>query len=302
VHELIGTAQDLLGRRDGALELSIAAGKGFVAFGDDDPMSRPVVRYPVDHHFAQILERAVVIGAATYGPARVEATWFNGDEPLKPSSWPNWDRGLDSRAIRLSLAPGRGIEAQYSHARVASPEHREGAGPTQTKDDASLRWTGALRRHASYALVNWARTDEANGFFIFHALTAEATTTLGRHRPYLRFERTERPEDQRTSDPFRSVRPPVDNTSLGTSRWTTWTAGDGVSFLTAGGRLEVRPFVEGSVARVAKLEGIFDPKSFYGSDVLPSATVGVRLDWGGMSAMRMGRYFDHAATMPGMEM
>ena len=304
VHELIGTAQDLLGRHDGRLELSIAAGKGFVAFGDDDPMSRPVVRYPVDHHFAQVLERAVVIGAATYGPARVEATWFNGDEPVKPSSWPNWDRGLDSRAIRLSLMPGHGLEAQYSHAKVLSPEHREGSGPAQVKDDASLRWAGPLRGHESYALVNWARTDEAHGFFIFHSFVAEGSTVLGRHHPYLRFERTERPEDQRTSDPFRSVRPPLDNTSLGATRWTVWTAGDGVSFLTARDRLEVRPFVEGSFARVRTVEGIFDPKSFYGSDVLPSVTVGVRLDWGGMGRMRMGRYFDRAQgmTMPGMEM
>ncbi|HET7040737.1 MAG TPA: hypothetical protein VFI13_01915, partial [Gemmatimonadales bacterium] len=299
-----GTAQDLLGRHDGPLELSVAAGKGFVAFGDDDPMSRPVVRYPVDHHFAQLLERAVVIGAATWGPARVEATWFNGDEPLTPSSWPNWDRGLDSRAIRLSLTPGHGVEAQYSHARVLSPEHREGSGPPQVKDDASLRWAGPLRGRASYALVNWARTDEASGFFVFHSLVAEGSTVLGRHHPYLRFERTERPEDQRTSDPFRSVRPPLDNTSMGRTRWTVWTAGDGVSFLTARGRLEVRPFVEGSLARVRTLEGIFAPETFYGSDVLPSVTVGVRLDWGGMGRMRMGRYFDReeGTSMPGMEM
>jgi hypothetical protein len=64
----------------------------------------------------------------------------------------------------------------------------------------------------------------------------------------------------------------------------------------------VRPFVEGSLARVSRVNGIFDPQSFYGSGVLPSVTLGVRLDWGGMNQMRMGRYFDRAATMPGMEM
>ena len=304
LHELIGTAQDLLGRHDGKLELSVAAGKGFVAFGDDDPMSRPVVRYPVDHHFAQLLERAVAIGAATWGPARVEATWFNGDEPQRPSSWPNWERGLDSRAFRLSLAPREGVEVQYSHAMVRSPEHREGSGPTQRKDDASVRWAGAWRGHDTYALLNWARTDEANGFFIYHAVVAEGAATFGRHHAYARFERTERPEDQRTSDPFRSVRPPVDNTSLGTSRWTAWTIGDGVSLLTARGRLELRPFVEGTLAHVTRVNGIFDPESFYGSDVLPSVTVGVRLDWGGVGKMRMGRYFDRpgSTAMPGMEM
>src|SRR5690348_7528850 len=41
--------------------LSLYAGRGFVSFGSDDPMSRPFVSYPVDHHLAQILERAAVI-------------------------------------------------------------------------------------------------------------------------------------------------------------------------------------------------------------------------------------------------
>ena len=246
----------------------------------------------------------MVIGSARYGPARVEATWFNGDEPLRPSSWPNWDRGLDSRALRITLTPWAGVEAQYSHAKVLSPEHRDGAGTPQVKDDASLRWSGPFRGHDAYALVNWARTDEADGFFVFHALVAEGSLALGRHRAYARVERTERPEDQRTADPFRSVRPPIDNASLGKTRWTSWTVGDGVSFLTASGRLEVRPFVEGTLNHVAKVEGVFDPKGWYGSDVLPSVTLGVRLDWGGMSRMRMGRYFDqeHTMAMPGMEM
>ena len=43
--------------------LSLTAGKGFAPFGTDDPMIRPALRYPVNHHLAQILERAVVIGA-----------------------------------------------------------------------------------------------------------------------------------------------------------------------------------------------------------------------------------------------
>jgi hypothetical protein len=63
-----------------------------------------------------------------------------------------------------------------------------------------------------------------------------------------------------------------------------------VSFLTARGRFEVRPFIEGSIAHVGVVEGIVDPMLFYGSDVLPSLSVGVRMDWGGMNKMRMGRY------------
>jgi hypothetical protein len=61
VHELMLTARDLLGKRDGSTSLSLASGKGFAPFGTDDPMMRPPLRYPVNHHLAQILERAVVI-------------------------------------------------------------------------------------------------------------------------------------------------------------------------------------------------------------------------------------------------
>jgi hypothetical protein len=301
VHELMLSGSDLLGRHDGALQLSLSAGKGFVAFGSDDPMSRPVVRYPVDHHLAQILERGVVIGRASYGPVALEVTGFDGDEPTKPSDWPNLGRGLDSKAVRFTVTPVAGVEAQYSWARVKSPEHRDGAGTTQRKRSASLRWNGPLARRPTYALLEWARTDEAGGFFVFHALVAEGAMSVGRSRPYFRFERTNRPEDTRTTDPFRSVRPPLDNSLIGITRWTVWTAGYGVSFHTAQGRLELRPFVEGSLASVRATDGIFDPKSFYGADVLPSVTLGVRMDWGGMSGMRMGRYGVAGTSMGSMD-
>jgi len=54
-HELIATA--------GGRHWSVSAGKGFAPFGSDDPMSRPAVVYPVNHHWSQVLERAVAIGA-----------------------------------------------------------------------------------------------------------------------------------------------------------------------------------------------------------------------------------------------
>jgi hypothetical protein len=248
----------------------------------------------VNHHLAQILERGIVIGSASYGPVMLESTWFDGDEPTKPSDWPNWDRGLDSRALRATVVPMKGVELQYSWARVKSPEQRQGAGPEQRKRELSARFSGTVATRPAYAQLEWARTVDAGGAFVYHSLLAEGAMTFGRMRPYARFERTERPEDTRTADPFRSVRPHLDDSNLGTTRWTVMTAGYGVSFLTARGRLELRPFVEGSIARVQAITGIFDPKTFYGADVLPSVTLGVRMDWGGMGGMRMGRY-----AMPG---
>ena len=293
VHEaIVGVSVCGLRTADCDLRIGLAAGKGFVAFGTDDPMSRPAVRYPVNHHLAQILERAVVVGGLAYGPVALKAGWFNGDEPTRPKDWPNWDRGLDSRATRVTVTPRPGLEVQYSWARVKSPEHRPGAGPTQRKEDASVRCACRLAALPSYFLAEWARTEDAGGVFVYHSFLAEAAVEAGRHRPYARFERTERPEEARTLDPERSLRPHLDDSILGITRWTVWTAGYGVSLLAARGRLEVRPFVEGSIAHVRALGGIFDPATFYGADVLPSLSAGVRIDWGGMAGMRMGRYHD----------
>src|SRR5689334_21765854 len=52
---------------------SIYAGRGFVPFGSDDPMTRPFASYPVDHHLAQIIERLMVVAAARAGPIAIEA-------------------------------------------------------------------------------------------------------------------------------------------------------------------------------------------------------------------------------------
>jgi hypothetical protein len=59
LHELVITAQ----RRFGDNGVSMTLGKGFAPFGTDDPMARPFEKYPINHQLAQILERAVAIGA-----------------------------------------------------------------------------------------------------------------------------------------------------------------------------------------------------------------------------------------------
>src|SRR5690606_23333541 len=69
VHELVAVAAAGDGLAPRPWALSLAAGKGFVPFGTDDPMNRPVLRYPVNHHLAQVLERAVAAAGARYGPA-----------------------------------------------------------------------------------------------------------------------------------------------------------------------------------------------------------------------------------------
>jgi hypothetical protein len=289
LHELMFTFDDLLGKADGSARVSMSAGKGFAPFGTDDPMSRPVLRYPVNHHLAQILERAVAMMGVRVGPLMAEAGLFNGDEPERPGQWPRVSRFGDSWSGRLTVNPVAGLELQGSHASVHSPEHRAGAGTDQRKWSLSGRWSGALESFPVYGLLEWARTSEAEGFFVFHSVLAEGAWTLGRSRLYYRFERTERPEEERTLNPFRSLRPHVENSILGKTRWTIHTAGYTVH-LQPVSVLSVLPLAELSYGRIANVGGgLFDAQSFYGKTSFWSVSVGARLSLG-MPLHRMGRY------------
>jgi hypothetical protein len=289
LHELMLTADDLLRDVDGGNRISLSVGKGFAPFGTDDPMSRPVARYPVNHHFAQILERAVAIAAVDAGGITGEFALFNGDEPERPGQWPRiGGRFGDSWAGRITGAPIPGLEVQGSHAQVHSPEHRDGAGPDQSKWSLSARWDGTVRQSPVYGLVEWARTSEADGFFTFSSFLAEGAWTTGRHRLHYRLERTERPEEQRTSD-FRSLRPHLENSILGITRWTIHTAGYSAPSLEGGG-VELRPVVEISYGRIGEVGGgLFDVRQTYGKDSFWSVTLAVRAGFGG-GVHRMGRY------------
>lgn len=289
VHELLVSATDVLGALDGRLSTSITVGKGFAPFGTDDPMVRPPLRYPVNHHLAQILERAVAIVGLRLERVALEASLFNGDEPERPGQWPRvGGRFGDSWSGRLTAWPAAEVELQGSFARVASPEHRPGAGTDQSKWSVSARWVGAIGRGRAYGLAEWARTSEAAGFFVFQSALAEGAWTAGDHRLHYRFERTERPEEERIAD-FRSRRPHLENSILGTSRWTIQTLGYEFAGLQAGRRLSIRPLFEVSYGRVAADEGLFDVETFYGRNHFWSLSLAVRLGFGS-GLHRMGRY------------
>lgn len=285
-HELM--LQGELPLPDG-IAVSLSAGKGFAPFGSDDPMSRPAELYPVNHHWAQILERAVLVGAIAWRPLVLEAGIFDGDEPEYPSQWPNLSRFGDSRSIRLLVHPMTGVEVQGSHAVVKSPEHRGGAGSDNYKWSTSIRVERPLLGGTGYLLGEWAHNSEFDGFFKFRSWLAEGAWTRGRHRPYLRYENTDRPEEGRTQDPFRGIRPHLENSILGATRWSVTTAGYGVELFRPA-RLSVQPFVEVSYATVEKLGGgIFDPAVIYGGNTFWRLTGAVRVSWR-MQGHRMGRY------------
>jgi hypothetical protein len=286
VHELmLSFEQDL----DPGIRASMAIGKGFAPFGTDDPMFRPVLRYPVNHHLAQILERAVAMAAVQVGPAAFEVGLFNGDEPEKPSQWPRVSRFGDSWSARLTVSPISRLELQGSHAKVHSAEHRPGAGPDQSKWSVSGRWDGQVSGLPLYGLVEWARTSEAEGFFVFHSLLTEGALSVGFSRLHYRFERTERPEEERVT-PTRSRRPHLENSILGSTRWTIHTLGYTFTGVPAWRFARAEPLVELSLGRVRKVGGgVFDPEPFYGKTSFWSVSAGLRVSLG-MWKHRMGRY------------
>lgn len=272
------------------LRLSGAAGKGFVPFGTDDPMNRPALRFPVNHHLSQVLERAVLLVGVQAGPVALEGSVFNGDEPERPSQWPNVpDRFADSWSLRLTAWPAPGVEAQVSRASVQSPEHRPGAGPPQDKWSGSARFDRTVGKVQVYVLGEWARTEDAGGFFVFTTALTETQIALASHRAYYRWERTSRPEEVRRQDPFRGVRPHLDDGILGISRWSTHTLGYAVALRLFTSWLSAEPVAELSLARATSVGGgLFRIEDLYSRRTFTALTLGLRVRQG--AAHRMGRY------------
>ncbi len=290
VHEIVAT----IGARARGTDLSLSAGKGFAPFGTDDPMTRPFVSFPVNHHLAQVLERAVAIARARAGPLSLELGTFNGDEPVSPGSIPSLSRFGDSWSARLTFMPVSTTELRASHGEVASPEDRGGKGMDQRK------WSLAAR-HGSregadgerYALVEWASTEylsRGRAAFRFESVLGEAAAEWRGLLAAARLERTSRPEEERLTDPFRSVYPVADVQILGITRFTIGT----LALRRRLGREQgyhIQPFVELShaFAVAATRPAVFEPADFYGSQHLWSFSAGVRFDTGSSHHL-MGRY------------
>ena len=284
VHELVGTGNFNLH----SLRMSLTAGKGFVPFGTDDPMSRPFVKYPVNHHLAQVLERALVIAAIGSGPLTLEASTFNGDEPEGPYDLPDWDRFADSWSARLTVR-ARMLEVQGSAARIESPEHATGGGLDHRKVSLSARYASSGR----YALAEWARTREGEGnstAFTFNSALVEGSMAVGVFKVGARAERTERPEEERALNAFRTPRPHSDLGIIGITRWTVLTTSVGTSLPSYRG-FRIDPFVEVSTQKpvATASPAVFIPGDFYGKSRLWSFSIGARMGLG-MKHARMGRY------------
>jgi hypothetical protein len=327
VHEMMISAMSPSAYRWRA---SLSVGKGFTPYGTDDPMMRPFEKFPVNHHHAQIIERVQVVGAVSIGPPNhrvsVEQAWFNGDEPVGPFTGPQWRRVGDSHATRVTLTPIRDLELQGSQAFVRSPGIIQGGAFDHRQSSVSVRFNrfrdAAHDAHAvngtmtmeppgmamdvprEYVLMELARTDEGTGArraFRYTSMLAEALVQRKRWGVAARIERTERPENERLLDPFRTANGHIDFQIIGVTRWDVATLHVDAPTQSVLGRAASRhprvwlpmltPFVEAdaSRARAMRTPAVFVPRDVYGANTLWTLTVGARISGGAMRS-RMGRY------------
>ena len=296
LHELIVSGQATLF----GTSASLSAGKGFAAFGTDDPMVRPFVMYPVNHHLSQILERDVVVAGLRRGPVMLEGSLFNGDEPTSPGDGPDIAHFPDSWAVRATVYPAAHVEAQVSRAFVLSPENDVRRALDQRKWSASVRYgesRPARGDERPYALLEWSLTDDLTAgspLFSFRSVLGEGAVRRWGMQLAARYEDTTRPEELRLTNPFRYQRPVNDFSIIGSTRWRTAS----VSLRRATnvrGWLRAEPLVELTRARATQEQNFsfFDPAAFYGSNILWALSVGARIEVGASHA-RMGRYGDAA--------
>lgn len=288
VHEAMLSA-NLWNVAGGALSLS--AGKGFAPYGTDDPMSRPVAKYPTNHHLSQILERWTANVVYLRGAWSVEAGLFGGQEPDGPYDFSNISSFGDSWSARLIRRfGGTGTSAPWevsaSYGSVAETHH--GEKDRTALVNGYLRHAGAHRWGTLYGMVEASRSEPEGDERGYYAVLGETMAGIGRHRPYLRMELSTRPEYEREADENGFFRYDHDAHAIGSTRWMITSAGYGLQL--SGFPLGAIPFVEAQHNRVWHERGDVDPEELFGQTSFWSLTAGFRIFLGSGGPMRMGSY------------
>lgn len=291
LHEVMLTAN---GWNVGGGALSLSAGKGFAPYGTDDPMGRPALKFPTNHHLSQVLERFTTNAAWLRNGWGIEAGVFGGTEPNGAYDLSNIKSYGDSWSARLSkrlggFGPSATWEFTASFARVTESHHG--------KELLTTLANGAVRHARDYAFGRLYVMSEVSGSNPavgegHHSVLGEAQLATGRerrHQPYYRVELATRPEYERQGAPGTPefYRYAHDAHEIGATRWVIHTLGYG--YETRPLPVSVRPFVELQLNSVTADRGAVDPRTLYGSRSVWSLTLGARLYFGG-GAMRMGGY------------
>lgn len=296
----------------GASTVSISAGKGFAPYGTDDPMSRPVAKYPTNHHLSQLLERWTVNLQLLRGPWSVEGGVFGGQEPDGP-----WDLGnissfgnsFSARLIRRFGGVGTTAPWELSASFGSVGESHQGTTERTRLYNASVRHSGAHSFGGIYAMAEGSVSDPAHGDG-YWSLLGETQVRIHRHRPYYRVELATRPEYAREAAAGLPgfFRYDHDSDPVGATRWLINSLG--YEYDLSGGGVATRPFVEVQHNR-ATLERGVAPGVLTGEGSFWTVSAGFRLFFGG-GPMRMGSYgalddmtlmhhpLPGMASMPGM--
>jgi hypothetical protein len=292
LHEAMLSA-NVFGSEGRALSLSV--GKGFAAYGTDDPMGRPAVKFPTNHHLSQVLERFTANGQVLAGGWSLEASLFGGAEPKNAYDLRNIERFGDSWAVRLTRQFGANAaaaapwEVAASHAYVEEAHH--GRTAITRLYNANVRHERSYGIGGVYAMGEWSRSVPSAGRG-YHAVLAEAQLAVGgtrRHLPYVRAEYATRPEHQRLGGPGTPdfFRYDHDAHAIGSTRWNIHTLGYGYTLRDL--PVSVRPYVEAQHHAVRGVGGPIDVRALYGTPSFWSVSAGARLFFGG-GPMRMGSY------------
>jgi hypothetical protein len=298
----------------GGASVSVSAGKGFAPYGTDDPMARPVLKYPTNHHLSQILERWTLNGVVLWRGWSAEAGIFGGAEPKDPYDLSNIRAFGDSWSARVARRFGTGFgptapwEVSASYGFVQEAPHHDHGGHGHGHGHANgghgghgektvTRLANTAVRHAGshgfgsvYALLEASRSwpDGREGYY---SVLGETQLGIGRHQPYARVEIATRPEYAREGAPGTGefFRYDHDDTPIGATRWLIGSLGYG--FQSTGYPFSARPFVEVNHHRVAHDRGpaSLDPQRLFGTRNFWSVSAGFRLFLGG-DPMRMGAY------------
>jgi hypothetical protein len=271
---------------------SLSAGRGFAPFGTDDPMARPVQKYPTNHHLSQILERWTINGVYLAERWSAEGAVFGGTEPTGPWDIGNVDGFGRSWSVRLARWFGEGRapvapwEVSGSYARVLEVHDQEEA--LTVLYNTAVRHERVIGASRMYGLAEFSVGDsERNGRNF--ALLVESQLDRRPHQPYVRMEYATRPEYQRDGPPGTEAffRYDHDDFASGATRWLITSIGYGHEV--ARYPTSVRPFVELQHHRVRPERGTIRPEELFGGSQFWSVSLGLRLFLGG-EPMRMGRY------------
>jgi hypothetical protein len=270
--------------------VSLSAGKGFAPYGTSDPMARPGLKYPTNHHLSQILERWTLNASWLRAGWSLEAGLFGGQEPEGPYDFSNIDSFGDSWSARVARRWGTAPtetswEASASFASVTEFAHT--VEETTRFTNVALMRSGPVAGGRVYVMAEASRSFLADHTDFFSIL-GEMRWDDGRRQPYARVEYAARPEYDREGlagdDDF--FRYDHDEDPMGRSRWLIVTAA--YAQQATPNPWSVRPFVEVQFHSVVSDEGP-SARQIFGSSSFWALSLGARVILGG-DPMRMGSY------------